>query len=63
MKIGIIEGLIVGKDGHVRGVNLRVSALGKPQFCFKPVQRSINWKYHQSAIMMDKEGLREVMWM
>ena len=38
-KIGIIEGLIVGKDGHVRGVNLRVSGTGKPQFCSRPVQK------------------------
>ena len=38
-RIGIIEGLIVGKDGHVRGVNLRVSSTGKPQFCSRPVQK------------------------
>ena len=38
-KIGIIESLIVGKDGQVRGVNLRVSGKGKPQFCSRPVQK------------------------
>ena len=38
-KVGIIESLIVGKDGQVRGVNLRVSGKGKPQFCSRPVQK------------------------
>ena len=35
----IIEGLIVGKDGHVRGVSLRVSSTGKLQFFSRPVQK------------------------
>ena len=38
-EIGIIEGLILGRDGHIRGVNLRVSSTGKPQFCSRPAQK------------------------
>ena len=37
-KLGIIEGLILGTDGHFRGVNLRVSSTGKAQFCSRPAK-------------------------
>ncbi len=38
-KKGVIQSLVVGKDGQVRGVNLRIGGKGKPQFCSRPIQK------------------------
>eukprot|EP00794_Sanderia_malayensis_P006427 gene6426-biopygen4756 len=38
-KLGIVEELIAGKDGEVRGVSIRVSNKGKTQNLHRPVQK------------------------
>ena len=38
-KMGIIDSLFVGKGGQVRGVNIRISSKGKPEFCSRPLQK------------------------
>ena len=58
-KIGIIESLIVGKDGQVRGVNLRVSGKGKPQFCSKPVQKVYPLEYLFRGRETDREDMEK----
>ena len=50
MENWIINGLILRKDGHVRGVNLRLSSRGKPQVCSKPVQ-----KVYPSELLLVRE--------
>jgi hypothetical protein len=38
-KLGVVEGLIKGKDGVVRGAKLRVITSGKPVHLSRPVQK------------------------
>jgi len=38
-KVGIVEDLIIGKDGQVRGASVRKVAKGKPEFLKRPLQK------------------------
>ena len=38
-KMGVIESLVIGKDGIVRGATVRVITKGKPVHLSRPVQR------------------------
>ena len=38
-KVGVVEELIVGKDGHARGAKVRLVAKGKPAYLDRPVQK------------------------
>ena len=38
-KVGVVEKLIVGKDGHARGAKVRLVAKGKPVYLDRPVQK------------------------
>ena len=38
-RLGLVEELIVGRDGHVRGAKIRVSSGGKTSIWQRPVQR------------------------
>ena len=35
-KVGVVEELIVGKDGHARGAKVRLVAKGKPVYFNRP---------------------------
>ena len=38
-KMGIVQNLISGKDGQVRGVELRTTSHGKPHILTRPIQK------------------------
>ena len=38
-KMGVVEGLVIGRDGIVRGATVRVITKGKPVRLSRPVQR------------------------
>ncbi len=38
-KMGIVEELIVGKDGHTRGAKVRMRGAGKPDYLNRPLQK------------------------
>lgn len=38
-KMGIVEGLVTGRDGNVRGAHVRVITKGKPVHLSRPVQK------------------------
>ena len=38
-KMGVVEGLVIGRDGMVRGATVRVVTKGKPVHLSRPVQK------------------------
>ena len=43
-KVGIVEELIAGTDGHVRGAKVRKPGRGKPEIVNCPIQKLFRWK-------------------
>ena len=58
-KMGIIQSFIKGRDGNIRGVNIRMSGKGKSHLCTRPLQKVFPLEISCSKDTDKKEGKAE----